>query len=230
MKVIKINGGHELSGTIEIGGAKNAAVALVPAALLSDRVEITNVPEISDITALEEIINYLEADFIKEDGRLIIDTANLKNKPITAEQSKMLRASSYFMGALLGRFKHAEMYFPGGCVIGERPIDLHLFGFEKLGANVTVDGDKYIIDAEELVGADIDLSFASVGATINILLAAVCAKGKTFIRNAAREPEVGNVIDLLNNTKADTSRYICIWGAKKFLIRFINQTKNIIPE
>lgn len=203
MKVLKINGGKELSGTIEIGGAKNSAVALVPAAILSDKVTITNVPEISDIEALKQIIDYLEADFIKDGDNLIIDCKHLKNKPITLQQSKMLRASYYFMGALLGKFKHAEMYFPGGCTIGERPIDLHLYGFEKLGAKITTDEDKYIIDAEKLVGADIDLAFASVGATINLLLAAVCAEGKTTIRNAAKEPEVGNVIDFLNNMGAN---------------------------
>ena len=202
MKVLKINGGRELKGTIEIGGAKNSAVALVPAAILSDKAVITNVPEISDIKSLEEIINYLEADFIKEEGKLIIDTANLKNKPITLEQSKMLRASYYFMGALLGKYKHAEMYFPGGCTIGKRPIDLHLYGFEKLGAKVTMKEDKYIIDADKLTGAEINLSFASVGATINILLAASKAEGKTIIHNAAREPEVGNVIDFLNSMGA----------------------------
>lgn len=202
MKVLKIKGNRELSGTIEIGGAKNSAVALVPAAILADEVEITNVPNISDIDALEIIINYLGGSLKKEDKTLIINSKNIENKPITLEQSQMLRASYYFMGALLGKFGHAEMYFPGGCTIGARPIDLHLFGFEKLGAKVTLDGDKYIIDADKLVGNDIELAFASVGATINILLAAVHAEGKTTIKNAAREPEVGNVIDLLNNMGA----------------------------
>lgn len=205
MKTLKIKGGNELSGTIEIGGAKNSAVALVPAAILSDKVEITNVPDISDINALEQIVNYLGAYFTKESDKIIIDSTNLVNKPITLEQSKLLRASSYFMGALLGKFKHAEMYFPGGCSIGARPIDLHLFGFEKLGAKVTNEGDKYVIDAEKLIGADIDLAFASVGATINILLVATQAEGVTTIRNAAREPEVGNVIDFLNNMGAKIS-------------------------
>ncbi len=205
MKILKINGGKELSGTIEIGGAKNSAVALVPAAILSDKVEITNVPDISDINALEKIVNYLGVQFVKNDDKVILDSTNLINKPITLEQSKLLRASSYFMGALLGKFKHVEIYFPGGCSIGARPIDLHLFGFEKLGARIINDGDKYIIDADNLVGADIDLSFASVGATINILLVATQAEGITTIRNAAREPEVGNVVDFLNSMGAKIS-------------------------
>ena len=202
MEVLKVHGGKTLSGTIEIGGAKNSAVALVPAALLSDKVKITNVPDISDIDALEIILNYLGAKFNKNGDEIIIESNGMENKPITLEYSKMLRASSYFMGALLGKFKHAEMYFPGGCSIGERPIDLHLSAFEKLGATVICEGDKYIIDADKLVGADINLRFASVGATINILLASVLAEGKTTIRNAALEPEVGNVIDLLNDMGA----------------------------
>ncbi len=219
METIKINGDRELSGIIEIGGAKNSAVALVPASLLSDKVEINNVPDISDIKALEQIVNYLGVDFKKENDKITIDSANLINKPITLEQSKLLRASSYFMGALLGKFKHAEMYFPGGCSIGARPINLHLSGFEKLGAKVTEEEDKYVITADKLVGADIDLAFASVGATINILLVAVCAEGKTTITNAAREPEVGNVIDFLNNMGAqifgkDTSTLIIEGGSK----------------
>lgn len=205
MQILKVRGGRTLSGTIEIEGAKNSAVALIPAAILSDRVKITNVPDISDVDALEIILNYLGAKFCKNGDEIIIESNDMENKPITLEYSKMLRASSYFMGALLGKYKHAEMYFPGGCSIGARPIDLHLLGFEKLGATVTCEGDRYIIDAEKLVGADIELRFASVGATINILLAAILAEGKTTIRNAALEPEVGNVIDLLNDMGAKIS-------------------------
>ena len=219
MKILKIKGGKELSGTIEIGGAKNSAVALVPAAILAEEVTITNVPNISDIDALEIIINYLGGSFKKNNGNLIINSKNLKNKAITLEQSQMLRASSYFMGALLGKFKYAEMYFPGGCTIGARPIDIHLYGFKKLGAKVKMKEDKYIISADKLIGNEIELSFPSVGATINILLAAVYAEGKTVIKNAAREPEVGNVIDLLNNLgaqiKGKDTNTLEIKGVKK---------------
>ena len=202
MEILKVHGGKTLSGTIEIEGAKNSAVALVPAALLSDKVKITNVPDISDIKSLEIILDYLGAKCIVDGDEIVVESGGLESKPITLEYSKLLRASSYFMGALLGKFKHAEMFFPGGCSIGARPIDLHLSGFEKLGATVTMEGDRYIIDADKLVGADIELRFASVGATINILFAAVLAEGKTTIRNAALEPEVGNVIDLLNSMGA----------------------------
>lgn len=202
MEILKVHGGKTLSGTIEIEGAKNSAVALVPAALLSDKVKITNVPDISDIKSLEVILDYLGAKCVVDGDEITVISDGLESKPITLEYSKLLRASSYFMGALLGKFKHAEMYFPGGCSIGARPIDLHLSGFEKLGATVTMEGDRYIIDADKLVGADIELRFASVGATINILFAAILAEGKTTIRNAALEPEVGNVIDLLNSMGA----------------------------
>ena len=218
MKVLKIKGGKKLKGTINIGGAKNSAVALVPAAILSDQTVISNVPEISDINALKEILSYLNVEYKTKEDKLFIDTKNIQNKPITLEHSKLLRASYYFMGALLGRFKHAEMYFPGGCTIGERPIDLHLKGFESLGAKVTAKDDKYIIDAKELNGATIDLAFPSVGATINIILAAVYAKGKTTINNAAQEPEIGNVIDFLNSMgahiKGKDTRTIIIEGEK----------------
>ncbi len=203
MKILKIKGGNKLTGSINIGGAKNSAVALVPAAILSDQSTILNVPEISDIKALKEILTYLNVDYKTKDDKLIIDTKRLKNKPITLEHSKLLRASYYFMGALLGKFKHAEMYFPGGCTIGQRPIDLHLKGFESLGAKITTEGEKYIIDADKLVGASINLTFPSVGATINIILAAVYASGTTVINNAAKEPEVGNVIDFLNSMGAE---------------------------
>ena len=203
MKILKIKGGNKLTGSINIGGAKNSAVALVPAAILSDQSTILNVPEISDIKALKEILTYLNVDYKTKDDKLIIDTKRLKNKPITLEHSKLLRASYYFMGALLGKFKHAEMYFPGGCTIGQRPIDLHLKGFESLGAKITTEGEKYIIDADKLVGASINLTFPSVGATINIILASVYAYGTTVINNAAKEPEVGNVIDFLNSLGAE---------------------------
>lgn len=230
MKVLKINGGKTITGTIEIGGAKNSAVALVPAAILSDKTVISNVPEISDIKALEEILTYLGVEYKKNDDKLHIDATNLKNKPITLEHSKLLRASYYFMGALLGKFKHAEMYFPGGCTIGERPIDLHLKGFESLGAKITTENDKYIIDAKELIGTDINLSFPSVGATINLILAATFAKGTTTIKNAAKEPEVGNVIDFLNSMGAsikgkDTDTIII-----KGNIRLSGGNINTIPD
>ena len=219
MEILKIMGGHKLSGTIEIGGAKNSAVALVPASILSDEVVINNVPEISDVRTLEEIINYLGAEFYKEGHKITINSKKIKNKEITADYCKRLRASYYFMGAMLSKFKEVTMYFPGGCPIGDRPIDFHLAAFQKMGAKVTICDDKCMIRAKKLVGADITFPMVSVGATINVLLAAVKASGTTIIRNAAIEPEVANVIDFLNSMGAkingkDTSTLI-IDGVEK---------------
>ena len=204
MERIIIDGGYPLSGTISIGGAKNSAVALIPAALLADGMcTIKNVPNITDRDALFDIVKWLNCD-IHQDGSVIrIDSSNLKNTLISQELSVKLRASYYFMGVLLSKYKHVEIYFPGGCNIGSRPIDLHLKGFKKMGAKVTKRGHKYTIDAEELHGAEINLDFASVGATINIMFAAVLAEGTTTIKNAAKEVEIINIMDFLNKMGAD---------------------------
>ena len=206
MKKIKINGGKELKGSIKISGAKNSAVALVPASLLSDGiVTIDNVPNISDIDALNEILEYLGAKVKREDNKMIIDQTNIENKEIQEAKAKKLRASYYFMSALLGKYKHVEMYFPGGCSIGARPIDQTLKGYRALGAEVIEEGNKFIITAKELIGNEVSLDMPSVGATINTILAAVKAKGTTTILNAAKEPEIVNVATFLNNMGAKIS-------------------------
>ena len=204
MKIMEIEGGRDLSGTIRISGAKNATVALIPAAILTDEeATICNIPEITDTEALCDILKALKVDVKRASESIVINPQNMVNTEIEEKFSKKLRASYYFMGALLGKFKRAEMYFPGGCSIGARPIDLHLKGFEALGATVTcAENNKYIVEAEELKGANIYLDIASVGATINIMLAAVRAKGKTVIDNAAKEPEIVNVATFLNNMGA----------------------------
>jgi UDP-N-acetylglucosamine 1-carboxyvinyltransferase len=203
MSKIKIEGGYKLTGKIEISGAKNSAVALVPAAILCDEeVTISNVPNISDIDSLEEILNYLNAKITRRDGVLTIDSSNIVNKEIPEEMSQKLRASYYFMSSLLGKYKHVEMYFPGGCTIGERPIDQTLKAYRALGAVVIEEGNRYIVEAEELKGTKIYLDMPSVGATINTMLAAVKAKGKTVIENVAKEPEIVNVATFLNNMGA----------------------------
>lgn len=203
MKRIIIEGNRPLSGKIKIGGAKNSVVALIPASIMADGiVHINNVPNISDKDALVDILKHLNVSVKTEKDSMTIDASNLNNKLITEELSNRLRASYYFMGALLARFKHVEMYFPGGCNIGTRPINLHLKGFESLGAKVIKENSKYIITADELKGADIYLDFASVGATINIMFAASMAKGITTINNAAREAEISNIAELLNNMGA----------------------------
>ena len=203
MHRIIIDGNNELSGKVRISGSKNSAVALVPAAVLCDEeVSIANVPNISDIDALEEMLDFLGAKVTKKDDIMKIDSSNIKNKLIPEEISKKLRASYYFMGALLSKFKRVEMHFPGGCKIGARPINLHLKGFELLGAKIVEKDNLFIITAEELNGAKINLDFASVGATINLMLAAVKAHGTTIISNAAKEPHIVNVATFLNNMGA----------------------------
>ncbi len=220
MKAIKIEGGKTLSGSIRVSGAKNSAVALIPAAILaSDKVTICNVPDITDTDALAEILTFLGAKVNRASESIVIDPTSIENKEIPSEISKKLRASYYFMGALLGKYKKVSMYFPGGCSIGKRPINLHLKGFESLGAKVTIEKDKYLVEADELKGCPIYLDIASVGATINIMLAAVLAKGETIIDNAAKEPEIVNVATFLNSmgariTGAGTSK-IRIKGVPK---------------
>lgn len=219
MKNIKIVGGNKLTGTIRISGAKNSAVALIPASLLADGpVIIDNVPDISDIDSLTEILEFLGAEVKREDDRIIINGKSLINKEIPEEKAKKLRASYYFMGALLGKYKKVDIYFPGGCSIGARPINLHLKGFKALGAKVTEIGNRYIIEASELKGSRIYLDVPSVGATINIMMAATQATGETIIENAAKEPEIVNIATFLNNigakiTGAGTSE-IRITGVK----------------
>lgn len=206
MKQLIINGNKELTGEIKISGAKNSVVALIPAAILSDEeVTLYNVPNISDTIALIDIIELLNGKVKYKDEVMKIDTRNIENKVVPESMSKKLRASYYFMGALLAKYHYAEIYFPGGCNIGSRPIDFHINGFKKLGAEVTVEGNKYIFKADKLKGARIYLDFASVGATINIMLAAVKAEGTTYISNAAKEPEIVNVASLLNNMGAKIS-------------------------
>ncbi len=203
MKKLVIQGGKTLSGTIKINGAKNSVVALLPAAILSDEeTTIYNVPHITDVDVLKEIIELLNGHLVVLEDSIQIDSKNIINTTIPEELSNKLRASYYFMGALLSRFKHVEIYFPGGCNFGARQIDYHLKGFEALGATITMEGSKFIIDAKELKGTEIALDFASVGATINLMLASVKAEGETIIYNAAKEPEIVNVASFLNNMGA----------------------------
>ena len=203
MKQIKIEGNHILEGEIKISGAKNSAVALIPASLLSDGiVKIDNVPDISDVDALDEILTYLGADVKRQEGTIEIDSSKIQNKEIPENISKKLRASYYFMSALLAKFKKVEMYFPGGCNIGSRPIDQTLKAFRLLGAEVIEEENKYTITAKELIGNNIYLDMPSVGATINAMLVAVRAKGKTNIYNAAKEPEIVSIATFLNQMGA----------------------------
>lgn len=203
MKVLEINGGHSLTGTIRISGAKNSSVALIPAAILADdEVTICNVPEITDTDVLTETLEYLGAEVKRASESIVINPKTINNKEIPENISKKLRASYYFMGALLGKYNHVEMYFPGGCSIGARPIDQTLKGFRALGAEVIENDNRYTIDAKELKGAHVYLDMPSVGATINTMLVAVKATGETIIENAAKEPEIVNVATFLNSMGA----------------------------
>ena len=199
MSKIKIIGGNKLTGKVKISGAKNSAVALIPAAILCDEeVTIDNIPNISDIKAIEEILQFLNVTYSRTEESITINSRTLINKPIPTDIAQKIRASYYFMGALLGRDKHISISLPGGCQIGARPINLHLLAFEKLGAKVINNHGTFDISASRITGTDIYLEFASVGATINIMLASVKAHGVTTIENAALEPEIVNVANFLN--------------------------------
>lgn len=218
MKELLIEGGHVLTGEVEIGGAKNSVVALMPAAILGTKVIIEKIPQISDVSNLKSILSYLGVQLEEKNGNYILDMANLENKPFSKNEASKLRASYYFMGALLARFGYCEIYHPGGCAIGKRPIDLHLEGFKSLGATIREEASKYIISAPKLVGTTINLKFPSVGATINIMIAASKAEGTTIINNVALEPEIDNVIDLLNSMGGQVRREktsIIIEGVQK---------------
>ena len=227
MKQIIIQGGNKLSGTIKISGAKNSAVALIPASILADDVvKIDNVPNISDIEALNEILEFLGAKVTLEDGLMTIDPKPIENKNIPKEVSSKLRASYYFMSALLGKYKQVEMYFPGGCKIGARPIDQTLKGFEALGATIEEKDNKFKITADELIGGHVYLDMPSVGATINTMLVAVKAKGTTIIENAAKEPEIVNVATFLNNMGAKITGA----GTSEIRVKGVDSLKGCFTE
>ncbi|MFD2728843.1 UDP-N-acetylglucosamine 1-carboxyvinyltransferase [Enterococcus camelliae] len=232
-KKIKIRGNHPLTGEITISGAKNSAVALIPAAILADTpVVLEGVPDIQDVHSLIEILEIMGVKTSFHHHQLTIDPTEIVSIPMPTGKINSLRASYYFMGALLGKFGEAVVGLPGGCYLGPRPINLHVKGFEALGAKVTNEhGAMYLrTDEDGLVGTNIFLDMVSIGATINIMLAAVKAKGKTIIENAAREPEIIDVANLLNKMGAD------IKGAGTDVIRItgVNElhgtTHGIIPD
>lgn len=205
MKKIVINGGRPLKGEVTISGAKNSVVALIPATILADDiVTLDGVPDISDVASLIEIMTIMGAKIERKEDSLIIDPRGVKNMPMPFGKINSLLASYYFYGSLLGRYGQATVGLPGGCDLGPRPIDLHLKAFEAMGAAMTMDGSsmKLATDGKPLQGANIYMDTVSVGATINTILAAVKAEGRTVIENAAREPEIIDVVTLLNNMGA----------------------------
>ena len=206
MEKLIINGGSSLRGEVEINGAKNAAVALLPAAILASegKCVIDNVPDIEDVHCLERILKSLGANVNKlNSNALEINAQTIDTVNACTEDVRRMRASYYFIGALLARFKEARVELPGGCPIGVRPIDQHIKGFEALGAKVSIEHGAVNIMAEKLVGTNIFFDVVSVGATINLMIAATLAEGTTTLENVAKEPHVVDVANFLNSMGAD---------------------------
>lgn len=205
MENFVINGGKELFGEVNISGAKNAAVAIIPAAILADDVvRIENIPNISDVSLIIKILDQMGADIkVVNKDTIEIDTRVLQCRPVPYEFASHFRASYYLIGAMLGRFKKADVALPGGCDFGDRPIDQHIKGFRMLGADVNIVNGMVSAQAEKLVGTSIYMDVVSVGATINVMLAAVLARGLTVIENAAKEPHIVDLANFLNSMGAD---------------------------
>ncbi len=232
MEKIVINGSKPLRGEVEISGAKNAVVAILPATILAQDVcRIENIPDISDVSIMIRILSQLGAK-VKMINRttLEIDTRTVNSYIVPNELTKHLRASYYLLGALLGRYSRAKVSMPGGCWFGVRPIDLHLRGFELLGAKVSIDNAMVNAEAEHLIGSAIYMDNVSVGATVNVMLAAVKAKGLTIIENAAREPHIVDLANFLNSMGADVRGA----GTDVIKIRGVEEmhgcTYSIIPD
>ncbi|MBE7041759.1 MAG: UDP-N-acetylglucosamine 1-carboxyvinyltransferase [Ruminococcaceae bacterium] len=222
MEKMVVKGGKPLCGEVTVSGAKNAAVAIIPAAILVDGVcTIENVPNIKDVQVIVEILRYMGAEITYLDNyTLQIDSRNIRRDTEPHELMRKMRASYYLIGALLGRFCKANVTMPGGCDFGTRPIDQHIKGFEALGAVVRQDSGIIIAEAEKLVGTNIYLDTVSVGATINVILAATMAEGTTTIENVAKEPHIVDLANFLNAMGAK------IKGAGTDVIR-ITGTKNL---
>lgn len=227
-----IKGGHPLVGEVEIGGAKNAALAILVAAIMTDEtVVIDNLPDVSDINVMLDAIREIGATVQRIDRHTVrINASTVQNVSIDYESMKKIRGSYYFLGALLGKYRRAEVPLPGGCNIGSRPIDQHLKGFRALGAEVTIEGGMVLAEAEELQATHLFFDVVSVGATINVMMAAAMAEGKTILENVAKEPHVVDVANFLNSMGAN------IKGAGTDVIRIKGVSKlhkteySIIPD
>lgn len=206
MERLVINGGKALKGSVEINGAKNAAVAILPATVVASKGKciIDNIPDIEDVHCLERILKSLGCIVNKIDNNTLeIDSSEVSNFDACTDDVRRMRASYYFIGALLTRFKQAKVQLPGGCPIGVRPIDQHIKGFEALGADVVIEHGAVILKADKLVGTNIFFDVVSVGATINVMIAATLAEGVTTLENVAKEPHVVDVANFLNSMGAD---------------------------
>ncbi|KAJ50858.1 UDP-N-acetylglucosamine 1-carboxyvinyltransferase [Clostridium tetanomorphum] len=205
MDKLVINGGKPLYGKVEISGAKNAAVAILPAAIMASKGTciIDNTPDIEDVHCIERIIESLGCNVNVSNTSITIDSSTLNSYDANTEDVRKMRASYYLIGALLGRFKKARVEMPGGCPIGVRPIDQHIKGFEALGARVSIEHGVVTVEADRLIGTNIFFDVVSVGATINVMLAAALAEGTTVLENAAKEPHVVDVANFLNTMGAN---------------------------
>ena len=222
MEKIIINGGNRLTGEVDISGAKNAVVAIIPATILAEDVcRIENIPDISDVSAMIKILRSLGAEIkMINKNTLEIDTTHVRTNVVGHDLSKLMRASYYFIGALLGRFNHAKVAMPGGCCFGVRPIDQHIKGFEALGSKVTMEENAMVdVKAETLLGTSVYFDVVTVGATVNLMLAAVKAKGLTIIENAAKAPHIVDLENFLNSmcaaVRVDGTAVIKIRGVDK---------------
>ncbi len=232
MEKLIINGGNPLYGSVEISGAKNAAVAIVPAALMASEGQcvIGNIPNIEDIHCIERILTSLGCSVNKEGSTITVDSTKIHSKEAATDDLRKMRASYYLIGALLGRFKEASVVLPGGCPIGDRPIDQHVKGFEALGAQVSIEHGTVFVKAEKLTGTSIYFDVVSVGATINVMLAATLAEGTTILENAAKEPHVVDVANFVNSMGANVK------GAGTDVIRIVGVEKlkgcsySVIPD
>jgi len=232
MEKLIINGGNPLNGEIDISGAKNASVAVLPAAIMASKgiCTIDNIPDIEDVNCIERIIEYLGCNVNRNNNSVTIDSTMLKSFCANTEDVRKMRASYYLIGALLGRFKKAKVELPGGCPIGVRPIDQHIKGFEALGAKVTISHGSVNIEADRLIGTNIFFDVVSVGATINVMLAATLAEGHTVLENVAKEPHIVDVANFLNsmgaNIKGAGTDIIRIAGVKELTGTYYS----IIPD
>ena len=232
MEQYVIRGGNPLVGEVEIGGAKNAALAILAASVMTDEtVTIENLPDVRDINVLLQAMEEIGVHIDRRDRHtVVINAAGIRDLLVDNEYIKKIRASYYLLGALLGKYKKAEVALPGGCNIGSRPIDQHIKGFRALGASVRIAHGRVIAEAEKLTGRHIYMDVVTVGATINIMMAAALAEGRTIIENAAKEPHVVDLANFLNsmgaNIKGAGTDVIRIRGVEK-----LHKTEySVIPD
>ena len=231
VEIIRITGGEKLRGEVSVSGGKNAAVAIVPAALLArDHCVIENLPQIEDVHVMADMLRVLGAKVTHEGSTMHIDPTGVDKYQAPYDLARKMRASYYLVPVLMGLFGRAEVPMPGGCDIGARPIDYSIKGWEQLGAQVSTEGDWISVKADHLVGTDISLDFPSVGATVNIMLAAVTAEGNTTIFNAAKEPHIVDLANFLGSLgawiKGAGTDVIRIRGGKKLH----GSTYTVVPD